>query len=318
MEDVIAAICKNEAIYPHSITPLSGGQVNQVYLINESLILRIGGRGDAYQRFSRETRIIQDLQNQIPIAGITAFGVYENWVYQIQPYVVGEKLFRVWNGLAGKKKDDLIRQLTTCMRTLHAMQFPAFGNAYDPNNTQTSWPAYFDHLFNQTLQDFRTHHLPFPADLFIDVEQFYDKNKHYLQEDTPCLVHADLAPGNILVNDGHITAILDFEYAMAAPREYELVVIEQFCMYPGDYTEQEFEIYNVTDFADYFQRIRRFYPEVFASPHLRQRIDLYAIVSGIHSFFEWGKEHPGMSADARMHPVARVANFMVRNGVRLF
>jgi aminoglycoside phosphotransferase (APT) family kinase protein len=318
LEDVIAAICKNEAIYPHSITPLSGGQVNQVYRINESLILRIGGRGDAYQRFSRETRIIQDLQNQIPIAGITAFGVYENWVYQVQPYVVGEKLYRVWKGAAGKQKDSLIRQLTTCMRTLHARRFPAFGSAYDPGNTQTSWPAYFDNLFHQTLKDLRTHKLSFPADLLMDVEHFYDKNKHFLQEDTPCLVHADLNPGNILVNDGHITAILDFEYAMAAPREYECVGIEQFCLYPNDYAELEYEIYTTADFADYFQRIVRFYPDVFASPHLRQRVDLYAIESGIHSFLEWGKEHPVMSADARMHPVARAANFMVRNGARLF
>ncbi len=46
---------------------------------------------------------------------------------------------------------------------------------------------------------------------------YFEENKQVLEESVPALIHGDLTMVNILVDQGKISAILDFEYSMQAP-----------------------------------------------------------------------------------------------------
>ena len=318
MPTLVESICEKENLPITSCSPVSGGQINQVFLINDSFILRIGGRADAFQRLSRETSILRLLAPLIPAPQVTAFNTFENYTYQIQTYLRGEKLYKVWTSFTPLEKDRLIQALAAHLRKIHAIQYPTCGYPFDPLDQALSWPGYFDALFHRTLAEYESHRLPFPPELLEDVKDFYAQNKSLIADRPASLIHCDLWPGNLLVHEGQISAFLDFEYAMAAPKEYELVVMEQFCLYPNDYAEEGFEKFNVGDFADYLQRLRRAYPELFSVPHLRQQLDLYHIEHGLRDFLEWGKDRARISPAARVHPVARVSNFLFAHGARLF
>lgn len=61
METIAKAICRQEGIDGQTIQPLTGGQVNAVFLVDGKHIVRIGAREDAEQRLARETTLLQTL-----------------------------------------------------------------------------------------------------------------------------------------------------------------------------------------------------------------------------------------------------------------
>ena len=77
---------------PTSIQPLSGGQVNQVFLVNGQYVIRVGAREDAFERLRCETELLRQLTGQIPVTAVLAFGHQEEHVYQIQEFVSGQKM----------------------------------------------------------------------------------------------------------------------------------------------------------------------------------------------------------------------------------
>ena len=74
MENLVQTICSKEGLKIREFRALSGGQVNQVFLIDDAYVLRIGAREDAFQRLKRETELLQSLINKIPVPKIFAFG----------------------------------------------------------------------------------------------------------------------------------------------------------------------------------------------------------------------------------------------------
>jgi hypothetical protein len=93
--------------------------------------------------------------------------------------------------------------------------------------------------------------------------------------------------------------------------------MEQFCLYPNDFMENEPATLACPDFAGFLLRLRRHYPELFAVPNLRQRLDLYHIEYALRAYLGWrerdGAGHTGLA----VQPAAKVLNFILPSGVRV-
>jgi len=322
MENVIARICKKEGLEARTIQPVSGGQVNQVFLIDDRFILRIGGREGAYQRLKAETELLQRLAGQVPVARVYAFGQEGDLVYQIQRYVQGEKLYTIWNQLDCKSQDRLAGELAEYLKLFRKITFEKFGYLSDPLHQFDSWQGCLAFEFNRTLAEFQALGIrTFPGMLDLAAD-FFEKNRAVLGEGGSSLVHGDLWMGNILVDKGKISAILDFEYAMQAPADFELFKMEDFCLYPNDYAEEEGEDYCTDDFAGFFRLLRRHDPDLFETAHLRTRMSLYQIESALSDALAWRKDNlntiPTDSLKAMEFYMARISNAIFRDGIRLF
>ena len=158
---------------------------------------------------------------------------------------------------------------------------------------------------------------------FIDLAvNYFDENKHVLENSVPALIHGDLTMVNILVDQGKISAILDFEYSIQAPRDYELWVMEAFCLYPNDWAEEMDELHCTADFASFIPLLHKHYPELFEIPHLRTRVNIYQLESALSSYLSWRKDNlstiPPERMAARDFYMSRITNFINRHGVRMF
>lgn len=60
------------------------------------------------------------------------------------------------------------------------------------------------------------------------VSRLEEKYDDVFAWDTPCFVHGDLNPGNILTNGGKVTAILDFEWAVSGDPAWEFAFAATF------------------------------------------------------------------------------------------
>ena len=293
-----------------------------MYRIDEDYVLRIGAREDAFQRLKRETELIQSLSNEIPVPKIYAFGEQDGRVYQIQQFIPGQKLYSVWKDLLPVAQDKIAAELAAYLKILHSRTAPHFGTIYEDSHPYDSWSDYLSDKFKHTLEEIDMYRLQMVPGFVELAVNYFDAHKHVLQEAVPVLVHGDLSFVNILVNHGEISALLDFEYALQAPKDYELWVIEAFCLYPNDYAEEEYEFFCTGDFASFLHLLRKHDPELFEIPHLRVRMDLYHLVAALGSYTAWRKANlstiPADKMAAKEFYMARITNFIFQHGTRLF
>jgi aminoglycoside phosphotransferase (APT) family kinase protein len=322
VEDLIGTICQREGLRPRVIQPLSGGQVNQVYRIDEEYVLRIGAREDAYQRLKHETELMRSLQNEIPVPKIFAFGEQDDRAYQIQQFISGQKLYAVWKDLLPVVQENIAAELASYLKILHSRIAPHFGPVSEDTRPYDSWTGYLTEKFTHTLEEIDAYHLRMVPGFVELAQDYFAQHRHVLQDAVPTLVHGDLSFVNILIHDGKIAALLDFEYAMQAPKDYELWVIEDFCLYPNDYAEEDNEVFCTGDFAGFLPLLRKHDPELFEIPHLRQRMDLYHLEGTLSSHVAWRKANlstkPADTMAAKEFYLARISNIIFHHGTRLF
>jgi aminoglycoside phosphotransferase (APT) family kinase protein len=305
-----------------AIEVLGGGQINAIFRVDGVYVVRIGAGNDAAGRLEREAILLQNLDGRIPVPKLIASGEESGFYYQLQGFVPGKKLYQVWREYNSETQDSLAAELAAALRTLHSAGFPSFGETRPESKAYAAWGSYLTEKFYATLQEICDLRIRmFPGFIEMAVE-YFEENRSVLEGGTPCLVHSDMNLGNLLVDQGKIAALLDFEFALHAPADYELQVIEAFCLYPNDWAEEGNEIFCTADFANLIPLLRRHYPELFAIRNLRRRLDLYHIYSALNSYLAWRKANlstiPPERMAAKNFYLGRITNILWDHGARLF
>jgi Ser/Thr protein kinase RdoA (MazF antagonist) len=324
MEYIVKAICQKEGIPCQTIQPLSGGQVNAVFLVDGKHILRLGAREDAGQRLERETALLRSLAGQIPVAKVQAFGQEQGFFYQVQQFMPGKKLYSVWKNLTAGEQETIAAELAASLKILHSATFSDFGEGRQDSKRYATWTDYLSDKFQDTVEEISDLQIRMVPGFIETAVNYFNEHKNALQEGVPTRVHSDINLSNILVDKGKISAILDFEFAMQAPADYELQTIEAFCLYPNDWVEEdeeENEAFCTADFASLIPLIRRGYPELFEIHNLRVRLDVYHVYNALHSYLAWRKANLGTIPPERMAAkefyMGRITNILYRNGARM-
>ncbi|MBN1371628.1 MAG: aminoglycoside phosphotransferase family protein [Anaerolineaceae bacterium] len=322
MEELIRAICAQEKIPASEIRMLTGGQVNRVYGVDERYVVRVGRREDAFQRLRRETDLLRSLEGQIPVPRVYAFGEFEGDVYQIQEFRPGKKLYAVWKELDAWTQEAIVADLAAALKTLHNQKLTSFGLGREDAPTFACWPDFLQAKFQRTLDEIEMLKIRMAPGVVGAAAEYIQAHRQVLEGGTPTLVHGDLTLVNVLVHGGRLSAILDMEYSLQAPRDYELWVMEAFCIYPNDYAEEGNEVFCSADFANFCVLMRKHYPEVFETPHLRERLNLYQLDAALGSYLGWRKANldtiPPERMAAKEFYMARIRNFLFPQGARMF
>ena len=323
IDPIISAICHTENLSAESIQPLDGGQINLIYRINDSCILRVARTPADSLRLRQEAALLQHIRERtggsIPVPEILAVGEQEGRAYQIQRRIPGQKLHRLWLQLSPAQKERVMAQLGAALETLHSLPFEDFGWFREPEQTYPTWTAYIEPSFRSALADLAQYSTGVSAPILDAAARFLEERLPLLEDSRPVLVHADLWPGNLLVEGDTLTGMLDFEFAFRAPRDYELVLIEDFCLYPNDFVEQDFETRSAADYADFFRLLARHTPDLFAIPNLRQRLDLYHVLFNLQLYAGWRKHNPqAEETPYLLAKLARITNMLFGHGVRMF
>ncbi|MFI9380682.1 phosphotransferase family protein [Kutzneria sp. NPDC052558] len=135
-----------------------------------------------------------------------------------------------WYGLRESVADDdrvrLRRDLGGLVAGLHRITGDVFG--YPQGETSTSWRTAFLGMLDALLADALRWETPLPRSV-TQIRQLIGANAYVLDDvSTPSLVHFDLWPGNILLQDGQITGIVDGERAFWGDPLAEMVSLALF------------------------------------------------------------------------------------------
>jgi aminoglycoside phosphotransferase (APT) family kinase protein len=208
------------------------------------------------------------------------------------------------------------------MQVIHSLEAPWFGYPRTDAGQYSVWGDYLAAKFQQTLAELKALQIRMQPGVVELAQDYFEQHLPVLQHGQPRVVHSDLTFLNLLVQDGRLAAVLDFEYAMQAPPDYELWPLEAFCLYPNDWAEEGNEIYCAADFASLIPLIRKHYPALFEVPDLRERVNLYQIDAALGSFLGWRKANLSSISPERMNGrdsyMARISNFIFGHGARMF
>lgn len=156
---------------------------------------------------------------------------------ELPPYLVLEKapgdgLHGQFHDLSPDKQIDLIAEIGTMLSGLHeSFSFSTCGPLRIVNETiepvdEDQWVEWCDAQWQtcvERLQETRF------GDLVPELRSWYETHRQCLPTNPDTvLVHDDLRPANILVDDATdaVTAIIDWEDVLAAPPEYQLARLE--------------------------------------------------------------------------------------------
>jgi aminoglycoside phosphotransferase (APT) family kinase protein/tRNA A37 methylthiotransferase MiaB len=252
----------------------TSGHRNCVARVDRTCVVRFSTEVDAAARFLAEADLLCRVRRLVPVPEVLAAGDLDGIGYQIQTYVEGESLGDCWQVLAPSRKAAIASQLAALTSALHSVTFSDFGPLCPPSTSWASWKDRTLGRLDSVLSELRQCQTDVSSGILSSVMQFMaDRSNCLDQGDLPVLVHNDLWPGNVLIKDGNIAAVLDFELAQKAPRDAELFKLDSFCAEP--------EVYSCRgEFRDLFDLFLRSYPGLIGSTrNLTSRLDAYDLLS---------------------------------------
>ena len=196
-----------------------GEHDNEVWYYGPYL-LRVHASSTALER---EARLLRHLPPGIPHAGVVASG--DGWL--VQRRASGDPLSQVWSTLSESKRRAAAQQLAAILINLHQVRISGIASLS---------PGWFTAILPADILRLATQLRPNNPDLIDAVMHF---TRQTMAEVTPPLrwgfIHRDLHFDHVLWSGDRITALLDFESAVLAPRELELEMLVRFCRYPSLY-----------------------------------------------------------------------------------
>ncbi|WP_162616122.1 phosphotransferase family protein [Paenibacillus lutimineralis] len=151
----------------------------------------------------------------IPVPEVYYYsGEQTNLEYFIMEYMSGETFVKVKKSLPQEEREAIEAELGRLNRLINDIEGERFGYYALREQQGTEWPDVLRSMFDGILADARDTgvDLPMTED---EIWSVLDQAQESLAEvKKPCLVHWDLWDGNVFIQDGCITGLIDCERAL--------------------------------------------------------------------------------------------------------
>jgi len=202
------------------LSPIGRGNNKHTFVVRfadrDPVVVQLGSEP---ARIRTEARVLREIRRRtdVPVAPVLASGRQAGVGYLLTAYVAGDDLHERFSAFAPKTRRDLARSFGTALATLHeAFQFDGYGTVEaterELTTSQDDWAAWFREYSRRAID-----RLP---DAFDPLRSALDA----LCSEAPIdarpqarLYPWDLRPGNALVADRRVRALVDWERPLAAP-----------------------------------------------------------------------------------------------------
>ena len=217
-------------------TPLSGGDINEVFLLettSQKLVIKINYSAKFPDMFEAEAKGLQLLKSKsnFIIPKVFYVGKIEKYSYLIMEHIE-----------QGNPKTNFSSEFGEKLAALHQNSNSHFG--LNHSNYIGSLPQKNPIILK--ANDFYVYHRLAPqfslaqknGFKFNNLEQFYQKAMDVIPDEAPSLIHGDLWSGNFMTNQNGKPVLIDPAVAYA-PREMDLAMMQLF----GGFDQAVFEAY---------------------------------------------------------------------------
>jgi Ser/Thr protein kinase RdoA (MazF antagonist) len=199
---------------------LEGGIVNEVYRVNQDWIVRIGTGSDGVQ-FPKSADVLRAVAGRIkaPALLYTDFSLSKvPYNVQVLSFISGSPLSRVWADCNQEQKRRWVLSILEEMSRLYTVnthEIPCFAD-FEP------WADREMKFLITHLEEAKNRNA-YPTERLDRMEKAIETHADSLHLAPPAvLIHCDTHWGNVIVRDGEIAGLIDFDDTDIAPPEMDL------------------------------------------------------------------------------------------------
>lgn len=250
---------------------------NEVWL-TPTHVVRVNRRLD--NRLAREVQVAACLPPTVGYPRVVAYGGPSGEDWLIAERVPGTPLAHQWPDLTPPERRRAIHQLADRLEALHKVEAPVDlpAPASPPHLLALGTPDPVGPVVKALEQ---------AADL-PHVDGILMREAIDLVRRTPVvpepgagastLIHGDVTFENILWDMGHVTALLDVEWARPASPDLDLDILLRCCAYPSLHVaDRVVSRTHAKDYAQVPEWLAEAYPDLFAVPNQLARMRVYSI-----------------------------------------
>lgn len=218
----------------NSLEEYDSGDARDVFLLEsnegrEMVLYLCTNTGDYEERFKKEQKLIEMVNQKTDIP--TQNLVYSDFSKEKVPYlfyiakkVDGYDPIDRYKYLPRKIKTQLVREVGRYLGELHqSVNFKSPGEIRYVDGEieiqKKDWTEFIYERSEERLDKFEK--TPF-SDLTEELRKFVDSNLELAKQGYHCCLHWDITPDNIIVDEGRINAVIDWEKAISGPPEWDL------------------------------------------------------------------------------------------------
>ena len=279
------SLLRQNGLPDHPIV-LAGGFANEVWLTLDHVVRLNNGRfRDA---FRHEAEVLRRLPSDIPHPKVVAHGLrIDGGEYLILERMAGTNLERAWSTLSRSDRATIVDKIGDVIQKLHTIEIagwmrnPWVEDAIAHGNCRDAYHAPPE--FYPTLIESASNEREDAGPVLTILDEFMASRMSAFGHERDVLVHADLHFRNVLVSNGHVTGLIDYEGCRPAPLDVELDMLLRSLsrdsesdtnMYPG-----------------VVGSLKRKYPALFAHPQLLDRLEVYEGLWHLVQLHHWRPGH---------------------------
>ena len=251
--------------------------VNNEVWLSSDLVVRVNRTTNS--RLRREAELAEFLPPEVGYPPIVAYGGNPGRDWLLLRRLEGRPLAHCWPDMDEQTRRTAIAELVTMLKALHHAREPIGLAPVDavPHLLDLAADPVVEPLLHGLERMRMLEHID-PA-LVLEATELVEHTAQALEPYVVAtLIHGDLTMENVLWHDGHVVALLDFEWSRAAPRDLELDILLRFCAFPFLHVAEDYEHRTK---AEDWQRVPEWvaddYPELFAYPSQMERLRLYSL-----------------------------------------
>lgn len=259
--DIKEIIDNNELLKGKSYTLINKGFTNTIYRVDD-YVVRICTNKDNETKFLNEIEFYNKNKDNDKIPTVYVTDTTKSIVpyyYQIMERIEGKTLYDIWYKLSNKERKEMVIKIVEILKTFHSIPVESYDfSTYIKNEIESLLAKcqITDEAFTKLL-------------ILCDT---------YFKDNIFGIIHGDLHFDNFIYHDGNLT-LLDYEYCMVAPIDYEFRIFELCKDMPWKWASAETDMITVEDdYQDLMKMIIENYPELKNIPYLNERLIIYCII----------------------------------------
>jgi aminoglycoside phosphotransferase (APT) family kinase protein len=260
--------------------------------LTASYVVRVTGGPNT--RLRREGQLAPYLPATARYPPVAAQGRRGGTEWLVLQRVPGGPLARSWPHMTVDQRRAAVRDLASALRSVHRTREPTGLPPADhpPHLLDLRASPPTAPLANglERVRDMRYVDQGMISEAILLMEETVDALVPF---PTHTLIHGDLTFENVLWHEGVITALLDFEWARAAPADLDLDILLRFCGLPFLHVAEDYaHLAKAEDYLDVPGWLSDAYPDLFDRPRLLDRLRIYALAYDVRDMLERPPDRP--------------------------
>ena len=265
------------------VVEAGAGTVNATFLTKDFAI-KLNQRKERPEYLANKI-VSERLGLQAPVVEVIAYDYFNTTPFEIlvMKRSSGSMLLDDILEMSEQDREIIFQQVLDVIEKLFSISFSNFGLVN--LDGKESFATYSDFLvkeFDGYVAKIMAEKLCTPEDIK-EIETYFKKHIHIFDNCEPVFVHTDTHMGNILHEGMRLTALIDFDSSLKAPKVRALNSLLGFIDNPQQFAEgtKDFPKFKGKNFYHLLPILKSKFPEIFSDPQLLRKLNLISIKEGI-------------------------------------